>query len=132
MSVSWNCSDCPAYLEAKQHDEDSQEWREFANLREALIWALLVTGYPPKSEWAINETNWETIYRRLWMIEKLSGAYRQSWKDEEITDHFFTPEEVRSMIGLRVNAGNKSDAEFMKWVKARWTETTDQRLERAK
>ena len=114
MSVNWECGPCSAYQTAKEFDEDSTEWREFCVLRDALIWALLVTGFPPKSAWKITPENWEEIFHRLFIVEKIGGPYRTGPKGKAVK---FTPEEVHSMIGLSVNAGNKSETEFYKWVK---------------
>ena len=52
-----------------------------------------------------------------------NGAYKPT------RDMYFTPEEIESMIGFSVNAGNKSDAEFKKWVMNTLTTVADQRLD---
>ena len=118
MAVNWECSECEAYLTAKKFADDSKEWREFADLREALIWGLLCTGFPPKSDWAITEKNWEQVYTRLRIKENVQGCsriYHPASEGEKPRKMWFTPEEVHSMIGLGVNAGNKSDTEFKNW-----------------
>lgn len=133
MSVNWNCSTCPAYIEADKHDEDSKEWREFVNLRESLIWGLLITGYPVKSEWAITDDNWREIFTRLNMVERVSGAYRSYHREKSeggVKYVFFTPAEVKSMIGLRVNAGNKSNREFSNWIEKRLREEAGRKITR--
>jgi hypothetical protein len=131
MAVNWECSECEAYLTAKKFADDSKEWREFADLRESLIWALLVTGFPPKSEWAITEKNWEQVYARLKALETVSGAYRiytPLKKGEPRRKVYFTPEEIHSMIGLAVNAGNKSPTEWKNWLVNRIAEDSDAAL----
>lgn len=119
MSVNYEYGTCPAYIAAKEHDEDSPEWRKFASLAESLIWALLVTGFPPKSEWAITDDNWREVFTRLSVLEKANGSYRAYHRDKAeggVKRVYFTPSEIVSMIGLRVNAGNKTKAEFKKTV----------------
>ena len=111
MSVNWDSSKCAAYIEAHKFSSDSKEWRDYVDLRDSLIWALVAIGFPPKSEWAINKKNWRKVYARLFFFEKCTDAYRQF---NNAPDMFFSPEEVQSMIGLSVNAGNKTDAEFRK------------------
>lgn len=120
MPVNWECSKCAAYKVARsiaekngEFDSKTEEWIEFADLREALIWALLVVKFPPKSVWAITEQNWQTIYKRLYMLEKVGGAYRSYMNKDDV---YFSPEEIHSMIGFRVNAGSMSDAEYKKYI----------------
>lgn len=129
MSVNWNVSECPAFIEAKKHDEDSKEWAEFCNLRESLCWALLVTGFPPKSDWAITKGNWQEIFRRLHAVESMYGVYRSRFTDDlDSIEVPFTPAEVESMIGMRVNAGNLSDTEFWKKLMRTSREAADREL----
>jgi hypothetical protein len=128
MSVNWECGECPAYIKAKElaevngeTDTDHEAWTTFASLRHSLIMALLVTGFPSGS-WKITERNWEEVYRRLVMLEKVGGAYRSKREVEGDSkspwvDVSFTPAEIESMVGLAVNAGNKTDAEFHKHMR---------------
>jgi len=124
MSVSWQDDSSPARLKAVEaanvsgeFDPDVPTWSIYADLREALIWALLSTGFPPRSEWAITESNWKQLYVRLQILETTRGCFRiynnGGLASREV---WFTPAEVKSMIGLSVNAGNKSDAEFRKQI----------------
>ncbi len=120
MSVTWEDSTSTARLkaiaaaeESGEFDPDNLTWREYADLREALIMALLSTGFPPRSAWAITESNWQQVFKRLQILESTGGCYRiYNNGNKPSRSVFFTPEEVRSMIGLEVNAGNKSDTEF--------------------
>lgn len=120
MAVNWESGDCQAYKDAiavakdadGEFDHTVKEWRDFADLREALIWAMLVIGYPPKSGWGISDKNWEAVYARLYIYERIRGTACRVFGDRGSV--YFQPEEVYSMIGLSVNAGNKSDAEFKK------------------
>ena len=119
MAVNWECAKCEAYLTVKEFGKGSPEWMAFADMRESLIWVLLVTGYPSKSGWQITEKNWEEIYLRIAAVERVAGAYRIYHPAEGETKSkkvYFTPEEIHSMIGFAVNAGNKSITEFKKWL----------------
>jgi len=119
MSVNWECAKCEAYLIAKEFGKGSPEWTAFADMRESLIWVLLVTGFPSKSGWVITEKNWEEVYLRIAAIERVADAYRIYHPAEGETKSkkvYFTPEEIHSMIGFAVNAGNKSITEFKKWL----------------
>ena len=128
MSVNWDCSKCEGYHAAKEFGDDSPEWITFADMRESLIWILLVTKFPPKSGWSITEKNWEEIYTRIVAVEKVSDAYRiySPAEDEtEVKKIYFTPDEIHSMIGFSVNAGNSSKTEFMKWMYKRATQNAE-------
>ena len=127
MSLDWQDSDSPARVKALaaaheygEFDHTVPTWDAYCDLREALIWALLITGFPPKSGWGITEKNWEQLYKRLHILERIGhqSCYRRynNGAGNPTRDMYFTPEEVKSMIGLSVNAGNKSDAEFKKYV----------------
>lgn len=56
----------------------------------------------------ITEANWREWYTRLAMIEKLYGPMRAT-SDGPV---FFTPDEVRAHIGLRVNVADETKAKF--------------------
>jgi len=125
MSVNWKDTDSPARLKAHaaanasgEFDHTVPTWDIYCDLREALIWALLITGFPPRSDWAITEKNWSELYCRLQILERVNGCYRRynNGAKNPTRDIYFTPEEVKSMVGLSVNAGNKSDAEFRKYI----------------
>lgn len=133
MSVTWEDSTSPARLKAHAAAHASGEfnsmnptWCIYCDLREALIWALLVTGFPTKSEWAVTESNWQQLYERLSILERINGCYRiYNNGDHPSREVWFTPEEIRSMVGLSVNAGNKSDAEFKKYIFSRLMERVE-------
>jgi hypothetical protein len=124
MSVNWQDSTSPARLYAIAAAEASGEfvstgttWGIYCDLRDALIWSLLATGFPSRSTWAITEKNWEQVYSRVAIYEAVRGCQRTyNNGDKPSREVFFTPEEIRSMIGFSVNAGTKSDAEFRKWI----------------
>ena len=116
MSVNWKCSDCEAFKAIKELGDEDEAVQEFRWLRDSLIYALLATGFPSKSPWEITEGNVDEVFLRLSSLEKIGGAYRVRHSTQE--DIPFTYDEVRSMIGLRVNAGNKSHTE---WLRHLWT-----------
>jgi hypothetical protein len=98
------------------------ERREFTCTPEGTRW-----GFPPRSSWGITDQNWEEIYCRLQILERVTGCKRRYRNgNRKPRDMYFQPEEIRSMIGLSVNAGNKSNAEFkaMIWRKLK-EEATD-------
>ena len=138
MSVSWQDSTSPARVKAIAAAEASGEfdhtvptWGVYADLREALIWALLITGFPTKSAWEITERNWQAVYERLCILEQVNGCFRiYNNGDRKSRSVFFSPEEVRSMVGLSVNAGNKSDAEFRKYIHCKLQERATSSLQR--
>jgi hypothetical protein len=127
MSVNWQDSDSEARkyayaaaMESGEFDCSGTTWGIYCDLREALIWTLLLTGFPTRSEWAITEGNWSEMYCRLHILEKVNGCYRTyNNGDKASREVFFTPEEVKSMIGLSVNAGNKSAADFRTYISQR-------------
>lgn len=125
MSVNWQDSTSPARLKAVEAANASGEfdhtvptWDIYCDLREALIWAMLTVGFPPKSGWGINEDNWKAIYVRLQILERVTGCRRKysNGYGNPTRDMYFTPDEIKSMIGFSVNAGNKTDAEFKKHI----------------
>ena len=117
MSVTWNAGNTEANKVAYQFEEASPQWREYCSLRESLIYAMLVVGFPPKSRWVITNSNWKQVFKRLYMFERATYSWRtKSDKKGNIDRVYFTPEEIKSMVGFEVNAGNKSDAEFNKTI----------------
>jgi hypothetical protein len=134
MSVNWKDESSKARIHALAAAEQSGEfdhtvptWDVYCDLREALIWALLITGFPPRSDWAITDKNWNEVYCRLHVLETVNGCYRRynNGAENPTRDIWFTPEEVESMVGLSVNAGNKSATEFRKYI-------MDQLIDRSK
>ena len=146
MAVNWDCGDCAAHHKAMEaamvsgeFDYTVKEWDEFTDLREALIWALLVTKFPDKSSWKITEKNWKEVYVRLNILEKVRSCYRiYSVPDKndptkasrtEKRKVYFSPEEVHSMIGMAVNAGNTTDRKFQCTIYNMLREGADRSLE---
>ena len=112
MSLDWNSSECAEYQRVKALKDaadgnECPEWEDFALLRESAVWATLITGFP-KGQWCITEENWREMFRRFNLYEMMRGAMRTINGE----DTFFTPAEVRKLIGLTTNAGNTSDAKF--------------------
>ena len=144
MAVHWQTSECEAYKTAKAADDaspekdgESDEWRKFCVMRDALIWALIRVGFPGNSEWKITEDNWEQVFIRIHMLEHGTDAYRTRYtEDHEVKPVYFKPFEIRSMIGMSVNAGNKSEqkftAEIISQLKREATDSLRYALEREK
>jgi len=114
MSLDWDSSSCAEYQRVKalkdaaEGDETTcPEWHEFVSLRESAVWTSLFTGFP-KGTWSITEENWHEMFRRFNLYERVRGATR----GQRGVPLYFTPAEVRKLIGLRTNAGNKTDAKF--------------------
>jgi len=57
---------------------------------------------------SITEKNWREFYTRVRMIEAVLGAMRAS----EAGAVYFTPDEVRSHVGLVTNVSDESKAKF--------------------
>lgn len=121
MAVNWHCDDTVAHKKAfeaalvsGEFNPKTREWDEYADLRMALICALKMTGFPPGDECAITEDNWKKVFQRLYILEQTSHPFRIFNGGKQSA--FFSAPEVHSMIGMRVSAGNKSDAEFMNHI----------------
>lgn len=131
MSVNWNATKCPAQVEANEFPKDSDQLKDYVNMRDSLIWALLVTGFPPKSPWVITEANWRTLYKRIAILERVVGVYRLKWNEQtgwKKCEIYFTPADIQSMIGLSVNAGNRTDAEFRKYIMQKLFEQVSEKV----
>jgi hypothetical protein len=61
-----------------------------------------------------NEADAREFYRRVNIMEKLTGANRTRVKEDEsgIEPVYLTPEEARSLIGYRTNASPMTKAKF--------------------
>ncbi len=138
MSLNWKDNDSPARVKALaaahasgEFDHTVPTWDIYCDLRDTMIWALLMTGFPARSEWAINEGNWQEVYCRLQVLETVIGCQRRyNNGDLASREMFYTPEEVRSLVGLAVNVGNKSNAEFRKDMFRRLEEESKHKLDR--
>ena len=137
MAVHWECGETSAHKHAiaaakksGEFDHTVPTWDIYCNLREALIWALLVTGFPNRSNWAITESNWEDLYTRLYIHERVNGCCRVYDNGvHNVREVYFQPEEIHSMIGMSVNAGSKTDAEFKKYIFKKLEEFGESRLD---
>ena len=136
MAINWDCGETTAHKHAHEaacvsgeFDYTEPTCDVFTDLREALIWGLIAVGFPSKSPWQITEKNWQVIYKRLHIYEATQGCKRiynnGSRKAREV---YFTPPEIKSMIGMKVNAGNKSDTVFKNFILKRLDEEADVRL----
>lgn len=83
------------------------------HLVEATIWATMSAGINH-----ITEATKDEFYKRVNMVERLSGAFRVGY-DEETGKHadiLFTMEEVDSLVGFRTNVGHKSPTAFKNFL----------------
>ena len=122
MSVNFKCGDCPAYLAAMEFDEESNEWKDFTNMRHCLMMVLVSVQFPKGPSWAITKQNWEEVFIRVHMWEQVIGALRLGFEQVDSDDNgkpplekisiYFTPDEIESMIGFQVNAGAQTDKQY--------------------
>ena len=134
MAVNWEAGDTAAHKHARKAQDDAgigfdeddcwesitPTWDIYTDLREAVIWGLIAVGFPSKSPWQITQANWKTVFKRLYIYEQITGCSRiYNNGNHKVRKVYFEPEEIQSMIGLAVNAGNKTDAEFNKSMMAR-------------
>lgn len=129
MPVRWEAGDTAAHQSAHkaahttgEFDSENPEWSAYYHLREALINVLLIVQFPADSTWAITEKNWEEMFTRVYIYEHMNDCCRRFFVEDpdnpgkvhptERREEWFTPEEIHSMIGLRVNAGGMSDTKF--------------------
>jgi hypothetical protein len=121
MALTWDASECAAQAIINDNFDDEAETQsdEVQNaiwLRDSVVWATLITGFP-KGDWAITKDNAVEMFERLTMYEKVSGVLRKFVQFdplEPVNEVPITWKEVQSLIGLRTNAGNKTDLEFHK------------------
>ena len=124
MAVNWQAGKTEAYKTAHkaacvsgEFDYEILAWDGFCDLRETLIWGLLAVKFPNRSAWEITEKNWQTIYKRLYIYEKVTGCQRiYSNGTHGVRKMYFQPEEIYSFIGFSVNAGNTTDTEFKTFI----------------
>ena len=124
MSINWDCGETTAHKDAHkaacvsgEFDYTVPTWDIFTDLREALIWGLIAVGFPTKSGWQITEKNWKEIFKRLHILEATTGCRRIYNNGKHVSRKvYFTPPEIKSMIGMKVNAGNKSDTVFKTFI----------------
>lgn len=124
MAINARWTNCPAYLKAKDTESGSDEWAYFNNLSYVLSMALVGVEFPQANDkihdtpWAITEENWEEVFLRISVWEHIFGALRVGWENDDDVetsspkDLPFKPDEIKSMIGMSVNAGSQTDYEF--------------------
>lgn len=111
MSLNWSVSKVKNWQEVCYVGEGDE--RRLAGKIEGLLWALLVIGFPP-GPWEINEDNWQEVFKRMHIYEKVSGPMCQKVVDGKPVDSPFKADEIKALIGLSCNAGCRSKAEFKK------------------
>ena len=96
--------------EGNEHDVAPGVWMRTVTC-EKLIWATMTVDLG-----RITKKNWTKFYSRLHAYEKLFGPYRWSRQEEneDIKPAYFTPEEVRSHIGLSTNVADMTDTRWRK------------------
>ncbi len=137
MAIKWADGKCAARnkayekaCESGEFDGESDAWDEYTDLREALIWGLVLVKFPPKCNWTITENNWQEIFLRLNMVETSLGCYRRLLDGGKMLDVFFSPEEIQSMIGFEVNAGNQGRAACNNQITTRLLDNARAKLNR--
>lgn len=116
MSLDWELGNIADY-ENKCFfiaDHDSKQWlheydkgdRVLRGLTKTLIMISPALGFRE-----ITEKNAKKVYARLKVLEKLSGALCAAPGGG---DYFFTAQDIRDHIGLRVNVTETTDAEWSK------------------
>lgn len=111
--------------------EYTDQFNKMHTLLNAGVHVTLPTGFPEKGPWEITEANAEEMYRRIYMVERVYGAMRVITKQERNEDVFFTPEDVKLLIGLKTNAGGKTTAKFNAEIIKRMNEAAARKWARA-
>lgn len=115
MPIRWNCEECKAWQEVKGLPEDNIHLTNFGHLRYTLSNILIAVGFPP-GEWVITRGNWQEVYTRVYMWERIFGGMRNQIVDDKMEQVYFMPQEIYSMIGFHVNAGTKTKTEFQETI----------------
>lgn len=89
---------------------------------ECMIWLTMAIGIN-----VITEKNAEEVFKRVNMVETVSGAYRTIAGGGKV---FFTLAEVKSLIGLSTNASAKTALQFDKGIMRILKENASQELRR--
>jgi len=119
--IQSNAKACEAYNKAIQYyvygaEEQCSEWESFVCDMECMAMMLIRVGFPA-GKWEITVENYHEVYRRIYMVEHTTGAFRMRFDSNQCKhEQFFTVAEVRSFIGFKVNAGNKTNLQFDKSV----------------
>lgn len=95
---------------------------------ETLIKATMTVGLG-----RITKTNWMKFYSRLHAYEKLFGPFRLRREEDggDIELVYFTPEEVRSHIGLGTNVPNMTDTKWWKALREKFENLCERVYERS-
>jgi len=95
---------------------------------ETLIKATMTVGLG-----RITKTNWMKFYSRLHAYERLFGPFRLRREEDggDIELVYFTPEEVRSHIGLGTNVPNMTDTKWWKALREKFENLCERVYERS-
>jgi hypothetical protein len=63
----------------------------------------------------ITEKNYVQFYNRINIIERISGAYL--WDSETKNPSYVEQDDIKRMIGLKVNVANQTKAKFISTIK---------------
>lgn len=101
MPLHWDLS--------KIKDKDSLYWKDntFCKKTEMLILAMPCLGFP-----SITEKNYQGVFKRLWIWEKLHGALTGERTEDGATPSPFSLTDIRRHIGLKTNATSRTEKQF--------------------
>ena len=104
MPITWDVGKVEDYQDKFVTLNDNGD--EFWNTNvQAVVYGLMGIGYDE-----ITEKNHEGVAARLWLWERIRGAFRGN-KDGD--PHPFTLDEVKSYIGFTSNARKLTDPQFL-------------------
>jgi hypothetical protein len=107
MALNWGVKDVKDYDEKFPAVDNGDGTKNWNNTTFCLAMLSLSHGVP-----RITEENWEKVWLRIRMIEKIIGGYRYDGKDGGHKPVFFKKQEVKDHVGMWTNASEVSDAKF--------------------
>jgi hypothetical protein len=63
---------------------------------------------------SITEKNWEKFYNRLHLLETIHGSFFYSRNRGKMVPRYITKDEVKRLIGLKVNVMDLTPGQFLK------------------
>lgn len=114
MALNWGTDEMKKRLgDARWNEVTTSPWpgeggqEQWHPVTDRIVWHLLAIGISK-----ITEENAEKVYRRISMIEEVSGPSLVYARDGKETGIFITMEDIRNHIGLCTNVTNMTDAKF--------------------
>jgi len=92
------------------YEELLKESKEMMQPYNTIVLSTMIVGLGE-----ITEKNYNKFYNRLNTCERLNGAFL--WDSDTKTPMYIQEEDVKRMIGLKVNVGNDTKAKFISRVK---------------